>query len=124
MEMSEAEVSSEEEEEASVSFRRLCRDEVFLRAEGLAHSGTGYSRSNCWRRRLLYSLPFTRSSFSLTRSFRRRGLEARETVRRSSSLSIHAGGWASFVSSSSSSDVGAGTTAWARLDGPESMKKS
>lgn len=41
MEMSEPEMSSPEEEVALESFRRLCRDEGFLRAEGLAHSGMG-----------------------------------------------------------------------------------
>ena len=59
--------------------------------DGLAHSGTGYRRSNCWRSRLVYSLPFTRSSDSVFRNLRSRGLEASDTVIRSSSLSIHAG---------------------------------
>jgi len=40
MEMSESE-ASESEEETLDSFRRLCRDEGFFGAEGLAHSGTG-----------------------------------------------------------------------------------
>lgn len=40
MEVSESE-ASESEEETLDSFRRLCRDEGFFGAEGLAHSGTG-----------------------------------------------------------------------------------
>ena len=57
-----------------------------------AQSGTGFSSSNCLRRRFVYSLPLTRSSASLIRSLRSRGFEANETMIRSSSLSTHAGG--------------------------------
>lgn len=62
----------------------------FFTAEGFAHSGTGYRRSNWRRNRFAYSLPLTRSSDSEIRSFRSRGFEARETTIRSSSLSTHA----------------------------------
>jgi len=63
----------------------------FRLGEGFAHSGTGYSRSNCCRNRLVYSLPLTRSSASVSRSLRSRGFDASETRMRSSSLSTHAG---------------------------------
>jgi hypothetical protein len=57
----------------------------------LAHDGRGYSRSNCCCKRLIYSVPFTRSSASAVRSFLSRGFEAKDTTKRSSSLSIQAG---------------------------------
>lgn len=63
---------------------------AFLAAAGFVHSGTGYNRSNCRRSRLVYSLPLTRSSDSVSRNLRSLGLEANETTMRSSSLSIHA----------------------------------
>lgn len=71
---------------------RLFLGACFFAAKGFAHSGTGYNRSNCRRSRFVYSLPLTRSSVSAMRSLRSRGLEARETIMRSSSLSIQAGG--------------------------------
>ncbi len=43
----------------------------------------------------MYSLPLTRSSASVSRSLRSRGLEARETVMRSSSLSTQAAAFSS-----------------------------
>ena len=56
-----------------------------------AQSGVGFRLSKCCCRRRIYSFPLTKSSFSLTRSFRRRLSVANETTRRSSSLSTHAG---------------------------------
>lgn len=63
---------------------------AFCLGGGFAHSGTGYSRSNCCRSRLAYSMPLTKSSSSVSRSLRSRGLDASDTMVRSSSLSTHA----------------------------------
>lgn len=87
--MSSAEVLISELSEAVDSFLRFLKAPFFV-AEGFAHSGTGYSRSNWRRSRLLYSLPLTRSSDSVVLSFLSLGFEARETTTRSSSLSTHA----------------------------------
>ena len=76
--------------ELAGDLRRLLWACLFA-AEVFAHSGTGYNRSNWRRSRFVYSLPLTRSSESEIRSLRSRGLEARETTMRSSSLSNHAG---------------------------------
>ncbi len=88
--MSSADTSSSELfEEPEIRLRFLWED--FLIAEGFAHSGTGYNRSNCRRSRLVYSIPLTRSSDSVSRSLRSLGLEAKDTTIRSSSLSTQAG---------------------------------
>ena len=93
--------------------------------EGLAHSGTGYSRWNCWRRRFVYSLPFTRSSASVLLSLRSRGLEASDMTRRSSSLSTHAGAFSPCEFASSSSDFGTCMRSLLRvMDGAASRKNS
>lgn len=62
----------------------------FAAVEGFAHSGTGYNRSNCRRNRLVYSFPSIKSSDSVDRNLCSRGLDAKETVIRSSSLSTQA----------------------------------
>lgn len=87
--MSSAEVFISELSEAVDSFLRFLKAPLFA-AEGFAQSGTGYSRSNWRRSRLLYSLPLTRSSDSVVLSFLSLGFDARETTTRSSSLSTHA----------------------------------
>lgn len=63
----------------------------FVGLEECAHSGTGFKTSNCRRNLLVYSLPLTTSSASLTRSFRRREFPASDIAKRSSSLSSQAG---------------------------------
>ena len=78
--------------------RRFFRCE-WLCASCLAHAGVGCSRRYCWRSRLMYSLPLTKSSSSVSRSLRSRGFEARDTTRRSSSLSIHKGAFPPSVES-------------------------
>ena len=96
-----------------------------MAAEGLAHSGTGYNRSNCCRSRFVYSFPFTRSSDSVSRSLRSLGFEAKDTVIRSSSLSIHAGAWPLGDVLCSSSEVRASSrSVLGMADGAESTKKS
>ena len=93
---------SELADSSKLFLRFLC--DVFRLGGGFAHSGTGYSRSNCCRKRLIYSLPVTRSSASVCRSFRSRGLDAKDTTMRSSSLSTHAGASRAFSTSSSYSE--------------------
>jgi len=100
-------------------------DDLRRRFEGLeedcAHSGTGFSRSNCLLNLLVYSFPLTISSSSLTRSFRNRVFPANETANRSSSLSSQAGAFPPWPSS----EPGRGTNALgSNADGPESRKKS
>ena len=91
------------------------------REEGCAHSGTGFSRSNCLRNRFVYSLPLTISSLSFTRSFRSRLFPASDTTNRSSSLSSQAGP----SPPSSDTDPARGIKAVEPIaDGPESRKKS
>jgi hypothetical protein len=77
---------TEDSEEAEDLLRRFAG-----LSEGSAHSGAGLSRSNCLRSRLVYSLPLIISSASLTLSFRNLGFPARDTIKRSSSLSSHTG---------------------------------
>lgn len=89
MDISSAEGSSLELWLAFVSRRRLLWL-GFTAAEAFAQLGTGHSFSNCRRNRFVYSLPLTKSSDSVFRSFRRRGFDANETMMRSSSLSTHA----------------------------------
>ena len=48
-------------------------DAALFPAKGFAQCGTGYSRSNWHRSRLLYSLPLTKSSDSVILSFRSLG---------------------------------------------------
>jgi len=98
---------------------------LFLgRADETAQSGVGYRRSYCLRSLLVYSLPLTISSASLTLSFRSLELFARETVIRSSSLSSHAAfGFPGEESSLSDASVSMIFPS-ARLSGPESRKKS
>ena len=93
----------------------------FVGLEDCAHSGTGFKTSNCRRNRLVYSLPLTTSSASLTRSFRRREFPARDIASRSSSLSSQAGASPFSPSSELSRCINAlsGIT-----DGPESRKNS
>ena len=91
MDMSSEDTASSELFDLIEDRLRFLRD--FLAAKGLAHSGTGYSRSNCCRSRLVYSLPLTRSSDSVSLSLRSLGLEANDTTICSSSLSTHAGAW-------------------------------
>lgn len=88
MDMSEPE-SSAPDEASWLPMDCLLLPDVLLFCV-LAHAGVGCSRSYCLRSLLMYSLPLTTSSASVSRSFRKRVLEARETVMRSSSLSIHA----------------------------------
>jgi hypothetical protein len=83
-----------------------------------AHSGTGYIRSNCCRRRRVYIFPLTVSSSSVLRSFLRRLVEVREIIKVSSSLSYHAA--PESATSSPSSVVSPASTACS----PESMKNS
>lgn len=104
-----------EESEAADDLRRRFAG----RAEGSAHSGTGFKRSNCLLNRFVYSLPLIISSPSLTRSFRNREFPASETANRSSSLSSHAAPPPSWPSSEPGIKA-LGSTA----DGPESRKKS
>ena len=95
----------------------------FFTAEGFAHSGTGYSRSNCRRSRFVYTLPFTRSSASVVRSLRNRAFEASEITLRSSSLSIQAG--RSSRSDRLHSDPYLGDRSGISIvEGPESRKNS
>lgn len=77
----------------------------FAAVEGFAHSGTGCNRSNCRRNRLVYSFPSIKSSDSVNRNLRSRGLDAKETVIRSSSLSTHAALCESLSSLSGSCEV-------------------
>jgi hypothetical protein len=106
-EVSRSMSDSEPMEESDVAEDLLRR--LVGRSVGMAHSGVGFRVSNCRRRRLVYSLPLTTSSASFVRSFRNRGLFARETISLSSSLSSHAG--ASPLSDSSSSEDGRGISA-------------
>ncbi len=87
--MSSTEALASELSEAVEDFLRFLDAFVFA-AEEFAQSGTGYSRSNWRRSRLLYSFPLTKSSDSEILSFRSLGLDTRETTTRSSSLSTHA----------------------------------
>lgn len=82
-------ISSEDIEESDPA--EDLRRRLAERPDGFAHSGTGCSLSNCLCKRVVYSLPLTRSSSSLTRSFRSRELPASDTVNRSSSLSSQTG---------------------------------
>lgn len=122
--MSSAEVFNSELSEAVDSFLPLLKAPFFA-AEGFAHSGTGYSRSNWRRSRLLYSLPLTRSSDSVVLSFLSLALEARETTTRSSSLSSHAAVLPSSdrVGSSSGLDLGKRSGMFT-TDGLESSRNS
>ena len=122
--ISSADASAEEWLEAFDARRGFCFSRS-IEAEGLAHSGTGYNRSNCWRRRFVYSLPFTKSSASVLRSFRSRELDANDTTRRSSSLSTHAGALSPCRVTSSSSEVGTPMRSALRtVDGLASRKNS
>lgn len=124
MDMPSEDTASSELYEAFGDRLRFLWDD-FLAEEGLAHSGTGYSCSNCRRRRLMYSLPLTRSSDSVSRSLRSLGLEANDTTVRSSSLSTHTATWPRGDASCSSSDVCATTRfVLGNGDGAESRKKS
>jgi len=119
--VSSSDMASELLEELEVLRRSLW---VFLfTADGLAHSGTGYRRSNWRRNRFVYSLPLTRSSDSEMRSFRRRGFDTKETIIRSSSLSIHAAAFSPSDGSSSESCVGK-RSGMSTTDGLESRKNS
>lgn len=113
--------------EALLSDAASCESLLFLRAgcciAWRAHCGTGFSNSNCFLRRLLYSLPLTTSSASVLRSLRKRGTEASETIIRSSSLSSQAGGCFDRRESSSSADEGARTRSVAPV-GSRSVTKS
>jgi hypothetical protein len=107
----------EEAEEAEDLLRR------FAGLSDDAHSGTGLSRWNCRRNRLVYSLPVTISSVSVTLSFRNLGFPASETMSRSSSLSSHAA--ASPLCDCPSSDAGRRTKASPlTADGASSKKNS
>ena len=66
-------------------------DALLLFLAYVIHSGVGCKRSYCRRNLLMYSLPVTTSSSSVSRSLRRRVLEARETTSLSSSLSCQTG---------------------------------
>lgn len=111
-------ISLDETEEVELAESLLWR---FAGLEWSAHSGTGFRRSNCLRSRLEYSLPLTTSSASLIRSFRSRGLPARETASRSSSLSSQGSG----SSPASSSFWATGVIAFPPIaEGPASRKKS
>ena len=84
--MDTSESASDSEPECCAVFEVL----LFLRAY-VTHSGVGWRRSYCRRRRAIYSRPLTMSSSAVSRSLRSRGVEASETVMRSSALSYQTG---------------------------------
>lgn len=96
-------------------------DDLRRRFAGLeeccAHSGSGFRRSYCLLNRLVYSLPLTKSSSSLMRSFRSRVSLASEISIRSSALSSHAGLSLSVAASGKNIEL-------STADGPESTKNS